>query len=144
MAIDSFRGNNAIFSNFNGLLKITAEHVFQALKGKDWDDILYVLAADSPSEAKNRGNQIPIREDWDEIKEEVMWCVIQIKFAPGTSAAQFLLGTGDEELIEGNRWGDRFWGAEWDKELQEWIGQNVLGKLLMNWREMLREEETNI
>jgi len=44
-----------------------------------------------------------------------------------------LLATGDQELIEGNTWGDRFWGV-CDGE-----GQNQLGRLLMELRNELRD-----
>ena len=134
-AIDRFDGENKVLSNFGGTLPITSEHLYQAMKSTDWEEQLYVLAAPSPRAAKYRGSKVTLREDWDDIKEEVMWCVIQAKFAPGTAFAKFLLETGDAELIEGNWWGDEFWGFDFKKE----AGANVLGKLLMAWRDELRE-----
>jgi len=41
------------------------------------------------------------------------------------------LDTGKSELIEGNTWGDTFWGVSGV------IGQNNLGKILMKIREEL-------
>lgn len=138
--IKEFRGEWRELSNFGGSLPITAEHLFQAMKSVEWSDQLYVLAASTPGEAKSRGKKVKLREDWEEIKVEVMWCVIQIKFSPGSHYAKLLLSTGDHELIEGNRWGDLFWGAVFDVE-GELTGQNELGKLLMDWRDILRQEE---
>ena len=43
-----------------------------------------------------------------------------------------LLATGDEELIEGNYWGDTYWGV------CNGVGQNKLGKLLMQVREEIK------
>ena len=43
-----------------------------------------------------------------------------------------LIDTGDAELIEGNWWGDKFWGV------CEGEGENHLGKLLMEVREMFK------
>jgi len=43
-----------------------------------------------------------------------------------------LLQTGDEELIEGNKWGDRFWGVCKGK------GKNNLGKILMKIRDVYK------
>ena len=43
-----------------------------------------------------------------------------------------LLATGDAELIEGNHWGDVIWGV------CNGIGENNLGKLLMNIRNDLK------
>ena len=44
-----------------------------------------------------------------------------------------LLATGEQELIEGNHWGDVYWGKVGDK------GKNMLGRLLMLIREELRD-----
>ncbi|MCH7737275.1 MAG: NADAR family protein [Chloroflexi bacterium] len=41
---------------------------------------------------------------------------------------QMLLDTGDLELVEGNNWGDRFWGRV------SGVGDNHLGRLLMQVR----------
>ncbi len=46
--------------------------------------------------------------------------------------AQRLLATGDAELVEGNNWGDRFWG------ICRGEGRNELGKILMKVRDELR------
>lgn len=61
----------------------------------------------------------------------VMRDLLQQKFSNGILREQ-LLATGDQELIEGNTWGDTFWGV------CNGEGQNVLGKMLMNIREELR------
>lgn len=135
--INEFKGKHRFLSNFGGTLPITSEHLFQAMKAREWESMLYVLAAPTPGEAKRRGRQIECREDWDEIKEDVMWCVIQVKFAPGTEYAKQLLDTGDADLVEGNWWGDSFWGFD----LKSGAGRNELGKDLMEWREQLREIE---
>lgn len=45
---------------------------------------------------------------------------------------KWLLETGEEELIEGNNWGDKFWGQV------NGIGENHLGRLLMEIREEIK------
>lgn len=45
-----------------------------------------------------------------------------------------LEATGSAVLIEGNCWGDRFWGMVND------IGENHLGQILMDIREKLKNE----
>lgn len=135
--IREFRGEHSFLSNFRFGVLLSAEHIFQAMKGRDWEDQLYVLAAPTPGEAKLRGRSIEKRSDWEEIKEDVMWCVLQIKFAPGSGLAQRLLATGDAELTEGNWWGDDFWGFDFKTD----SGANILGKLLMAWRDELKEIE---
>lgn|SRR4030065_1864550 len=46
-----------------------------------------------------------------------------------------LLSTGDAELIEGNIWGDFFWGVD----LTSGRGKNYLGKLLMSERHQINK-----
>ncbi|CAM0109837.1 hypothetical protein VPH166E361_0119 [Vibrio phage 166E36-1] len=45
-----------------------------------------------------------------------------------------LLDTSDVELVEGNWWGDKYWGVC----LKTGEGENNLGKLLMKVREDLK------
>ena len=74
-----------------------------------------------------------LRPCWsDEFKLKVMNDLVRQKFADPTLRAQLLL-TGDQELEEGNWWGDRFWGV------CKGEGENHLGKILMAVRAELRE-----
>ena len=43
-----------------------------------------------------------------------------------------LLDTGDAILIEGNDWGDRYWGV------CDGVGQNKLGLILMGLRKKMK------
>jgi ribA/ribD-fused uncharacterized protein len=97
-----------------------------------------IRTADTPSEAKRLGRMVDLREDWGEILIDVMRYCVQLKFKTHADLRQKLLDTGDAELVEGNHWGDRFWGAEWDKDFG-WTGLNWLGTLLMEEREELRK-----
>lgn len=47
-----------------------------------------------------------------------------------------MIATGGEDLVEGNRWNDKFWGVC----LKTGRGENWLGKLLMQVRAELAEE----
>ena len=44
-----------------------------------------------------------------------------------------LVETGTEELVEGNDWGDTYWGV------CKGTGKNMLGKILMEVREELKK-----
>ena len=46
-----------------------------------------------------------------------------------------IVDTEDMELIEGNSWGDTFWGV------CDGVGENNLGKVLMRVRDRLNKEE---
>ena len=58
--------------------------------------------------------------------------LLQQKFS-FTVLKRQLLETGAAELIEGNYWGDRYWGV------CKGVGDNWLGKLLMTVRKEIRE-----
>jgi len=133
--IDSFRGEYFFLSNFyraeivwGGRLYATTEHAFQAAKAIDQNDHEFVRRADTPAIAKRLGQQIKIRPDWESARVGVMRTVLRLKFAIPMLRMQ-LLGTGNAKLIEGNTWGDRFWGQV------EGQGENWLGRLLMELRD---------
>jgi len=88
--------------------------------------------AKTAREAKVLGLQCPLREDSDLVKNEIMMQGLMCKFAQNRDIRQRLIDTGDAVLIEGNNWGDRYWGV--DK-----VGENILGKLLMKLRGELNE-----
>ena len=54
------------------------------------------------------------------------------KFRLGQPLGLRLIATGDAELVEGNTWGDRYWGVV------DGVGENRLGELLMDRRAELR------
>jgi predicted NAD-dependent protein-ADP-ribosyltransferase YbiA (DUF1768 family) len=54
--------------------------------------------------------------------------ILIAKFSQNEDIKGKLLATGDTELIEGNTWGDTFWGVCRGE------GTNWLGKLLMEVR----------
>jgi len=135
--IDSFTGEYRFLSNFYVVAGLSAEHQFQAMKTTNWMEQLWILSAKDPSEAKKRGRKVALRHDWDEIKLDVMEEVVRYKFDQPL-LRQLLLATGDEELVEGNTWGDDYWGKVWDKVQNAWVGSNHLGLILMKIREELR------
>ena len=101
-------------------------------------EVELIRSSETAREAKFLGGSIPLRDDWEEIKIAVMRYCVQLKFRNHPDLRQLLLDTEDADLIEGNTWGDRFWGATWDKDFG-WTGLNWLGTLLMEEREALRE-----
>lgn len=106
----------------------TVEHAYQAAKTMDDDERAHVRSAPTPGEAKARGGHVTLRPDWNDVKVAVMRGLLQQKFADGVLRDR-LLATAPRVLIEGNTWGDRFWGVS------EGEGQNWLGRLLMEIRD---------
>lgn len=114
----------------------SVENAFQAAKVHPKHPSRVELVASfltlTAPEAKKKGKHVPCRDDWDEIRIQVMYRLVKQKFSL-PHLRERLLATGETELIEGNHWGDRFWGVDLDGE-----GENHLGKTLMLVRSELR------
>jgi ribA/ribD-fused uncharacterized protein len=141
--IDSFTGKYFFLSNFFyspitylGLVFSTGEHLFQWFKTFDDTEAEKIRLASTPRMAKALGRRCTLRDDWEEKKFIVMDTTIQLKFHHNSGLAKALDNTGDALLIEGNTWGDRIWGMV--KRNGEWVGENNLGKILMQQREYNR------
>ena len=61
-----------------------------------------------------------------------MYELLKQKYKPNTILANKLICTGNSVIIEGNNWGDTFWGV------CNGVGENQLGLLLMRIREELK------
>lgn len=112
---------------YKGISYHTAEHAFQAAKTMTAKDHERVRDCPSPGQAKRMGRLISLRPDWEEMKLEIMEDILRCKFNHPYYKEK-LLQTHPHELVEGNHWGDTYWGV-CDNE-----GQNHLGKLLMKIR----------
>jgi ribA/ribD-fused uncharacterized protein len=102
------------------------EQAFQAAKTFDVQERQRFVGL-SPASAKRRGRAVLLRPDWQEVKVDIMRQCLRSKFADANLQAR-LLATGARPLVEGNRWGDRFWGVCGG------TGRNMLGVLLMELR----------
>lgn len=143
--IDRFDGDHAFLSNFweeptvpilmDGCEYTTAEHAYQACKTLEPVERRWIRLCPTPSAAKKMGREVRLRPGWDDVKVGEMRKIVAIKFAPATRLADRLVATGDAELVEGNWWGDRFWGTCGGS------GENWLGRLLMEQRAYLRSRD---
>lgn len=145
--ISVFRGPHDFLSNFyaadvelEGAEYPTIEHAFQAAKSLDYAERRAVKNAKSASEAKRMGRKIKRRTDWFDVSLEIMETLVRQKFTRYPELKNKLLETGDAKLIEGSNWNDRFYGAVYDTNRNEWMGENHLGKILMKVREELKRE----
>jgi NADAR domain len=90
---------------------------------------------------KSKPHRKDSRADWDEVRTKVMrWC-LRVKLAQNYEEfGRLLLATNDHPIVEQSR-KDDYWGA---KALgaadQTLVGQNVLGRLLMELREILKTD----
>jgi ribA/ribD-fused uncharacterized protein len=91
-----------------------------------------IRVAPTAAIAKKLGQSCKLIGDWEDLKIVIMRELLFLKFALPSLRAS-LLETGDADLIEGNTWGDTFWGVCRGR------GQNWLGKLLMEVRAEISE-----
>lgn len=136
--IGPFKNQYEFLSNFapsiifyDGFVYPTVEHAFQASKTMDYNMRKSISEAKTPGQAKRLGRHLVLRPYWADIKIRVMTDLVTKKFAIHELRMK-LLETGDEELVEKNFWNDIFWG------ICNGIGENNLGKILMNIRENIR------
>lgn len=142
-AIDSFSGQYRWLSNFwpckvclDGQEFPSVEHAYQAAKWPPAERHRFLPLRGG--DAKRLGQQAVPPPDWEAKKIDVMRSLIQQKFAYGSELSLMLCRTGDAPLIEGNTWGDVFWGV------CNGLGENWLGKLLMEQREIIQKQREAI
>ena len=115
----------------DGMIYESTEAAYMASKTLD-KELRKKFQGIEPREAKKLGREIPLREDWEEIKDQIMYEVNYHKYSVNEELKQKLLTTGDRYLEETNWWGDRYWGV------CNGEGRNQLGKTLMRIRSELR------
>jgi len=114
----------------------TVENAYQAAKTID-RKIRHSISYMTADQAKRAGAAVKLRPGWDAMKIDVMRLLLREKFAQ-PDLSRMLLDTAGRELIEGNSWGDTFWGMTYTSG--ELVGDNHLGKLLMEIRMELEGE----
>ena len=142
------------FSNFSrhsvlvfGLVWMTSEHAFQAMKSLNPEERQRVRAQPTPGKAFREGHKISIRPDWDNIvpetnlilkpdtrfKDIVMYSIVLEKFRQNQEIKLELLRTNDAHIIEAAP-RDSYWGEGGNQ-----TGLNKLGQILMLVRSKILE-----
>jgi len=144
----------------------TSEHLYQALKflthphktqqHQEYSE--FIRTASTPNKAKILANQwtqvrypwqkelksvidrfvaagIEPRDDWEDVRDEMMLLSLKEKFKVSRRCREVLLSTGDSQLAE-HTTRDEYWADAGDG-----TGENMLGKLLMEVRAELREQQ---
>jgi N-glycosidase YbiA len=136
--IDAFSGDYKFLSNFypckvklDDVEYPSVEHAYQAAKTLDTDDrrAFHEHPLPTAAQSKKLGKALSLRRDWESVKLNVMEALLMQKFADSELRKQ-LNDTGTLKLVEGNYWGDSFWGVDHKKG-----GKNHLGRLLMKIRD---------
>ena len=137
MKIDRFKDDFEFLSNFaesvfthDGIVYETNEHFYQAMKSDSRKERKRIAALPTPGQTKREGQKLTLRKDWESVKVAVMREGLALKFVDGSVLAEMLKATDPVPLLEGNHWGDRYWGVD----SRTGQGKNWLGKLLMERR----------
>ncbi|MCM1230243.1 MAG: NADAR family protein [Ruminococcus flavefaciens] len=112
---------------YRGLEYSSVEAAFQSMKTLDYDQRVKFCHY-TPTIAKRVGRHIALRDDWDQIRDAVMWTCLVQKFEQHPDLVEKLIGTKTNMIIEGNSWGDCYWGV------CNGVGENRLGYMLMQIR----------
>lgn len=136
--INSFKGKYRFLSNFypspivmEGITYPTVEHYFQAMKTTNVAVRGNIALANSPGKAKRLGRKVLLRKDWEYLKVIIMTDGLMAKFTTHPELRKKLIATDPHQLVEGNTWGDKYWGV------CNGEGQNLLGLMLMLIRGIL-------
>ena len=131
------------FSNFSrhavtmgGRVFKTSEHYFQAMKFAATPkhfDFVASRATPAAAAAAGRDRKRPLRGDWEQVKDGIMYDVVLAKFLQHDDIQKILLSTGDAKLVE-HTGKDRYWGDGGDGS-----GKNMLGQTLVRVREEIRK-----
>jgi len=138
----STKGIYGCFSNFSnhsfedefGNVYKTSEHYFQCKKFEGTEFENKVRECDTAKEAATMGRDknLPLRSDWEAVKEDIMFNAILLKFTQNDDILETLTTTGDSVIIEDSPT-DYYWGCGADG-----TGKNRLGSLLMELRNELK------
>ena len=118
----------------DGVYWKTIEHYYQAQKFYDKEVQQLIIEAETPKQASAIGrNRIyKLREDWEQVKNEIMYEAVLEKFLQHPNLAEKLMETGNEEIIEDTK-KENYWGCGPNRD-----GLNVYGKILCKVREELK------
>ena len=115
----------------------TVEHAYQASKTLSMEEREQFYDINAAT-AKRLGRKVTLRADWDDVKLGIMEDLVRQKFHGSTELYVKLMATYPRPIVEGNEWGDRFWGV------CRGIGRNHLGLIITAIRDEIIEEEATI
>lgn len=110
------------------------ETPFQAFKTLDQKEYDTVWQAPTASKARELGQKVKLRPDWEQVKYDIMKECVLAKFIQNHDLRAQLLETKDEFLIEDSPI-DWTWGCGSDG-----TGKNYLGQILMEVRSLLKDD----
>ena len=124
------------------------EQYLMACKAKlfhDFKHYTYILRSDTPQQCKALGKKVTPYDDsqWSKARKDVLLKALTAKFEQNKDLKKMLLDTGDALIAEASPF-DRIFGIGMTAEQagccppEQWQGENLLGKVLMEVREKLK------
>lgn len=108
------------------------EAPYQAQKTTDENEFHAIWLAKTPRIARDLGQLVHMRPDWEDVKLKAMHECVLAKFTQNHDLRALLLSTDEEHIVEDSPI-DWYWGCGKDGN-----GQNHLGRILMKVRTELR------
>lgn len=140
--IKGFFGDYRWLSNFapcvivyDGIAYPSVENAYVAAKTVDVNARIELQSC-TASQAKRIGRTFQLRNHWEQLKVPLMRQFLTQKFTQEPYRS-LLIETQGRYLEETNTWNDRFWGVCG-------TGQNMLGSLIMDIRDILTEENSGV
>ena len=138
-----------VYFEVDGVQYHTTEQYMMASKAQLFDDEdtwSEIMNAYSPAEYKKLGRKVKgfNATIWDEKKLDIVVEGNKAKFGQNPDLKEFLLATGDAILVEASPY-DKIWGIGLDREaalngsVEDWNGENLLGCVLMEVRNWLKD-----
>lgn len=140
--IEQFKNEYHWLSNFepvairvNNIIYPSVEHAYMSAKSNDrkWKEFCSNSTV-SAKQVKVRSRRVKLIKNWDIVKIDIMKDCLRQKFN-NPAFKERLIDTGNQLIQEGNTWNDTFWGVC----LYTGKGKNMLGKLIMEIRDELKE-----
>lgn len=132
--------------NINGQKYNCMEQFFMASKASEFGDaesVMNIMKECDPVKMKGIGRKIQGYDDqhWMKVCEERLMVGLLEKFRQNSNLKNFILATGDDELVEAST--NTTWGIGITLRSKDlfskgrWAGKNIMGKLLMKARDLL-------
>lgn len=140
----------ALNFDMGGIKRFTFENVEQAMMASkaalfgDKDSFDKILKTPNPKSVKRLGRKVSNfnPEVWDKYKKHIVKTAVTAKFIFNPELKQQLLSTGNRYLAEDSPY-DKVWGigtkSVKHKANKTWPGENLLGVIMMEVRDELRE-----
>lgn len=126
--------------NYEGITYHSSEAIFQSRKTLDssrWARYANV----TPAESKKMGRAEELRPDWESVKFQVMYSILEAKFDQVPEFRKELMSTGDAIIVENTTgWHDNTWGICSCDKCQNKPFSNLLGLALTILRETKKGE----